>query len=150
MDTTYLTRDERQLLVAVRRHLRSDGWTVYGDEAEHRGAKLAADWRYEWSVDGKRGRILQIKLLTQYGGTHRIVADVDVDSVQEAVDVAVAIGLLPQGMSSAYRAGRADAVVGTVGTPGAWMPDDGVDRPLPRVLGLAPLPDPALSADVTP
>ncbi|MGI5178645.1 hypothetical protein ACQEVZ_20145 [Dactylosporangium sp. CA-152071] len=147
----HLTRAERDLFTAVRRHLRADGWTVYGDEAEHRGARIAADWTYPWSVDGKTGRILRIKLLTALGSTQRIAADVDVDSVQEAVDVAVALGLLPQGMSSVYQAGL-EAPTPPVASPQPWLPRDwrpeaGDDRPLPRPLGLTPIPDPALRQD---
>lgn len=100
-----LTGDERLLLAAVNRHRRADGWTPGDSETIHPGAKLAADWRYGYTVDGKDGRTLRIRLLTDHGSTHRVAAEVDVDSVREAIDVAVALDLLPQGLSSAYRAG---------------------------------------------
>lgn len=109
-DTTRpFTRDERDLVAAVRRHLRADGWKLYPGEAEHRGAHLAADWTYAWNTDNKNGRVLRVRLLTPHGSTQQVVAEVDVDSVREAVDVGAAIGLLPQGMSSQYRAGRESA-----------------------------------------
>lgn len=104
-DTRPLTRSERDLIVAARRHLRADGWTFYHREAEHRRAQIAADWTYAWNTDGKDGRVLRIRHLTPHGSTQQIAAEVDVDSVREAIDVVVALGLLPQGMSSQYKAG---------------------------------------------
>lgn len=103
--TAVLNRDERQLLTAVNRHLRADGWTRTHNGIRNIGAHLAADWAYDYHVDGKTGRSLQVRLLGPGGRTERVALEVDVDSVQEAVDVAVAVGLLSQGFSSAYRAG---------------------------------------------
>lgn len=103
-----LTRDERDLLAAVSRHLRADGWTLTPGRARHPSG-IAACWQYDWHVDGKTGRSLQVRILNRHGYTARVPLEVDADSVREAVDVAVAVGLLPQGMSSAYQAGRESA-----------------------------------------
>lgn len=110
-----LTRDERQLLAAVNRHRRANAWIMgydysqprpkHGGEAQHRGSGIAVDWLFSWEIDGKTGRSLRIRLLNRQGYTERIALEADVDSVQEAVDTLVVHGLVPQGLSSTYRAG---------------------------------------------
>lgn len=97
--------DERRLLATVRRWMRANGWIIDRDEAEHRGARLIVDWAYRWAIDGKTGRVLRVRLLHDHGATKHTCFDVNVDSVREAVDLAVAYGMLPLAFSSAYRAG---------------------------------------------
>jgi hypothetical protein len=97
--------DERQLLVTVLRHMRANGWTFDGHAAEHRGAKLLTTWGRPWHIEGKTGRVLCVWLMSPLGVASRTCLAVDVDSVREAVDLAVAYGMLPLAFSSAYRAG---------------------------------------------
>lgn len=97
--------DERQLLVAVRRHLRANGWTLFPGRAIHTDAHLAALWTTPWADDDKAGRILEIRVTGSFGIAKRTCFTAEVDTVREAVDLAVAYGILPLAFSSAYRAG---------------------------------------------
>jgi hypothetical protein len=116
MTTLYLTRDERTLLAAVSKHLRIDGWLFDHGIARNPAERLNANWMYPRGD----GRMLQLRRLNEHGFTDRVPLEVAVDSVTEAVDVAVALGLLPQGMSSAYRAGR-ESVLGRSRAVGWWL-----------------------------
>lgn len=107
-----LTRAERVTLAAVSKHLRLDGWLVDHGTARNRGAHgpVTANWQYNArSNTDPGGRLLQVRILNAQGFTKAVTLEADVYSVTEAVDVLVAVGLLPQGLSSAYAAGRESA-----------------------------------------
>lgn len=116
--TQNLTDDERQLVIAASKHRRANGWRRIPGGFRHDGALLAVDWHEPWLVDGYTGRTIRVRLLDHAFHTQRVCYEVDVDTVQEAVDVAVLAGLLPAAFSSTYRAGlaAADAVLRTPGT----------------------------------
>lgn len=115
--TNTLTRDERQLLVAVSKHRRAHDWLPTREGFRHNDTLLAVDWHWPWRADNKTGRTFRIRLLYPTGAPQQTILAADVDSIQEAVDVAVLYGLLPLAFSSAYRAGldAAQAVLNRIG-----------------------------------
>ncbi len=118
MTSTVLTRDERTLLAAVSKHRRTNGWRPVRGGFRHEGAFVGIDWHEPWLFDGHTGHTIVVRLLDRHLSTRRVCHEVDVDSVQEAVDVAVLAGVLPAAFSSTYRAGlaAAEAVLNTPGT----------------------------------
>lgn len=160
--TPVLTRDERRLLAAVHRWARqmlpvprsylprwqpelcmpSGAWqrNTIPDQPE-----TATVW---WGP-ANRGD-LTVKVHASRYGEELLDATVRPRSVREAVDLLVAWGILPAEFGSAYAAGQRSArlelllSVPQPTLPRGWAPDGGADRPLPRLLGFVPLPDPAL------
>lgn len=94
-----MTPAERSLLLAVFRWARAEGGLVYGLPTRWScGGPIDQRWGVSWSWDFERER------LTVWRG--RITArDYWVLSIAEAVDVLVALGILPPRFSTAYRAG---------------------------------------------
>jgi hypothetical protein len=95
----------RQLVIAVRRYLLANGWWLRRRAIEHLDSRLLVDWRLGWAADGKTGRVLEIVLLGAGRSVQRVCLAADVEDVREAVDLAVAYGMLPLAFSSSYRAG---------------------------------------------
>ena len=106
----YLTRAERDLLAAISRYCRTAGWRYGGisgaGDFVAPDRSLDVDW---WSYHRADSTVLQISTLSAYGTHTASICTAEVGSVAEAVDIAVAYGLLPADFSSAYRAALTDA-----------------------------------------
>lgn len=97
-----MTPAERQLLAAVCRWARVAGWKYEmpgWSDGRGRDATIRVCW-----ADG-------LVTVTRQNAAGRFPADSDVYpvyTIQQAVDVLVAVGVLPVAFSSAYRFGRKD------------------------------------------
>lgn len=159
-----LTRAERELLTRVHRWARQPLPSPYGylprwerELAMPRGCwqRNATEAQPEtctvWWGPANRGK-LRVQIHAHRYGEQLLDVEFEPRTVREAVDVLVALGVLPADLSSAYRAGYLGALRRRKGTGLAggltashvWTPPADNDRPLPRLLGLTPIPDPAL------
>lgn len=93
-----LTADDRALLREVFRAARKKGWSrLHGDpENSYPGSRY-------WSDD--RNEIVE---LNKHGWLDTPISTAECVTVQLAVDVLVAVAVLPVHLSSAYKAGHAD------------------------------------------
>lgn len=109
-----LTRDERDLLAAISRYCRQAGWRFAGFNGNgdfvSPDLSLDVDW---WSYHRGASTVLHISNLSRYGAHTTSICTAEIGSVREAVDIAVAYGLLPQNFFSAYRATAPDAMFWT-------------------------------------
>jgi hypothetical protein len=72
--------------------------------------------------------VLQISTLSAYGTHTSSICSAEIGSVDQAVDIAVAYGLLPLDFSSAYRAARAAAALVSAYTSAIAMRADQVEQ----------------------
>lgn len=115
-----MTRAERTLLLAVFRWARAEGGLEWGRWA-HRWARQTGP-REQWlgvDYDPADGEYLSI-----YRGRGN-AKEYWVSNAAEAVDVLVALGILPHRFSTSYRAGYeatrwADGIAASPATPGDW------------------------------
>lgn len=154
-----LTRDERQLLAAVHRWARQKlpAPRSYLPRWQHELCMPPGCWKRNtipdqpetatvWWGDANDGD-LTVKVHASRYGEELLDVTVRPRSVREAVDLLVAWGILPARFSSAFTAGSQSALLFVPPMPQlprGWIPDAGDNRPLPRLLGFTPLPDPAL------
>ena len=108
----HLTRSERDLLTAISRYCRAAGWRYGGvngvGDFVAPDKSVDVDW---WSYHRSTSSVLQISTLSAYGTHTGSVCSAEIGSVDEAVDIACAYGLLPANFSSAYRVAAADAAL---------------------------------------
>lgn len=157
--TPVLTRDERLLLARVHCWAREkpDGsyWPRW-ERSFYPGMwkRFVVDSRQEtaevWWGPANDSRFT-VQVRDGRHGEEQLHETVTPRSVRQAVDLLVAWGILPPEFGSAYAAGQRSARLELLLSvpqpvlPRGWVPDDGTDRPLPRLLGITPLPDPALT-----
>lgn len=163
--TSVLTRGERVLLAAVHRWARQHLPVprTYLPRWQHEPGMPPGCWMRNtvpaepetatvWWGDATRGE-LTVKVCASRYGEELLDVTVRPRSVREAVDLLVAWGILPCEFGSAYAAGQRSARLELLLSvpqpvlPRGWAPDGGADRPLPRLLGFSPLPDPALQLE---
>lgn len=160
-----LTRDERQLLAAIHRWARQKLPVPrsYLPKWQRELCMPSGCWQRNTIPDapetatvwwgGANGGELTVRVRASRYGEELLDATVRPRSVREAVDLLVAWGILPDQFGSAYAAGQRSARLELLLSvpqsvlPRSWVPDGGADRPLPRLLGFTPLPDPALQLE---
>lgn len=100
-----LSTDERQLIAEALRYARSQGWARMKPAGRWRKNSLRFDYRLP--IDGRDTAWLKV-YWTGSNKTKPPHGNAIVSSVAQAVDVLVAVGVLPAELSSAYREGVAD------------------------------------------
>lgn len=99
------TTTDRELLVAVRRWATAAGWVPYGLHGWTDPAGMSTAYRTGTAVDWDHRSITVYRRTNHWHWDRR---EYPVDSARQAVDVLVAVGVLPPHLSSAYQVAQAE------------------------------------------